>query len=225
VKVSTRVSIVVNVCGVAAAVVLAAACSSSASKAGPATSAPAAVTAGPPSKVARSAPTTVATARSSTPATKPAPPPPGLSGRIELRSSTLVAGSTERGVFVIVNNTDAPMALTTGGPVACKPGWAVILTNAQLPQEAAFTTSCVPRPLTVPVGETRLPFTLRSAYQTCSETGNAQGVLTPPCVKDANGLDVSPPLPPGDYRATFFSDISRFIPVASVPVHLVANAG
>jgi hypothetical protein len=194
---STDVSSAVKIFGVAAAVVLAAACSSSSPKAEP--------------------PTTT-TAAPTSPATFPAGQ---LSARIELPATTLVAGSTERGTLVVENDTGGPVRLTTGGAVPCKPGWTVILTNEQLRQEAAFTTICVPRPMTVPVGETRLPFTLLSEYQSCSETGHAPDALTPPCVKDANGLDTSPPLPPGEYRATFFSDISRFIPVESVPVRVV----
>jgi hypothetical protein len=212
-KVSTRVSIVVNAGSVAAVVVLAGACASNASKVEPPTTNAAAT--------APTVPTTVATARSST----PPPPPPGVSGRIELRSPTLVAGSTEPGTFIVENNTGGPLTLTEGGPVACEPDWTVILTSPALPQEAAFTDSCLPRPMVVRVGETRLPFTLRSDYQTCSESGHAQDALTPPCAKDANGRDTSPPLPPGEYRATFFSDISRFIPVESVPIRVLARAG
>jgi hypothetical protein len=164
-------------------------------------------------------PTTTAPSTSSV----PAPAPGGISARIVLSTHTLVAGSTEPGTFVIENATGAPVRLTTGGPVACKPGWTVILTNNMLPQEAASSSSCDSQPMVVRVGETRLPFTLLSDYQTCSETGHAQGTLTPACGKDAKGLDASPPLPPGEYRATFFSDISRFIPVQSVPVRIVPS--
>jgi hypothetical protein len=218
---SKPLSIVVKVCGFVAAVVLAAACGSSSPKAEPPTTSAVPRSSTTAHMPPRSMTTVAVPARSTT----PSPPPPGVSGRIELPLSTLVAGSTEKGTFVIVNNTDAPLALTTSGPVACKPGWGVILTSPQLPQEAAFADSCLPRPMVVPIGENRLPFTLRSDYQTCSESGHAENALTPACVKDANGLDASPPLPPGEYRATFFSDISRFIPVESVPVQVVTRAG
>jgi hypothetical protein len=199
---STDVSLAMKTVGIAALVVLAAACGASEPKAEP--------------------PTT--TAAPSAPASSlPASPPGRISARIELASRTLVAGSTERGTLVVENETGVPVRLTTGGAIGCKPGWTVILTNQQLPQEAAFPSSCVPRPMVLPVGETRRPFTLLSDYQACSETGHAQGALTPPCVKDANGLDTSPPLPAGEYRATFFSDIAGFIPVESVPVSVVLS--
>jgi len=218
VKASTRVSTVVKMSGVVVAAVLAAACGNDSPKAEPPTTAlrSSSTTTAPPASTTIAAPV-----RSST----PSPPPPGVSGSIELPSSTLVAGSTERGTLIIENNSSAPVNLTTAGPVACKPSWTVILTSAHIPQEAAFKTSCVPRPMVVAVGETRLTFTLRSDYRACSESGHGQDALTPACVKDANGLDASPPLPPGDYRATFFSDISRFIPVGSVPVRVVAGPG
>jgi hypothetical protein len=197
----------VRTVGFAVAVVLAAACRSSSPKTEPP----------PPAAATTTTPTTATPSPASTSL------PPGIGGRIELPSATLVAGSTEPGSLVMENGTGAPLRLTTGGPGACEPGWTVILTSPQLPQEAAFATGCLPRPMVVRAGETRLPFTLRSAYQACSETGHAQSALIPVCVKDANGRDVSPPLPPGNYRATFFSNIGRFIPVESVPVRVVAS--
>jgi hypothetical protein len=205
VKPWTEISIAGKAVAVAATVALAAACGSSSPKAGP------------PATAAVTVTTTRSTSTTSTSAPAPALP---VFARIELPSSTLVAGSTERGTLVIENGTRAPLRLTTGGTLACKPGWTVILTNQQLPQEAAFPSSCDALPMVVRVGETRLPFTLRSDYQACSESGRAQDALTPMCVKDATGLDTSPPLPPGEYRATFFSNIAGFIPVESVPVRV-----
>jgi hypothetical protein len=203
-----------RVLGAAALVLLVGACSSARrADPTPTTGAPTTTRIVPAAPSTSTAPTTSTTMR----------PVPGiLSGHIELASTTLVAGSTERGTLVIDNLTGGPVHLTTGGPVHCKPGWTVVLTSPRLPQEAAFATGCLPQPMDVPVGEMRLPFTLRSDYRTCSATGTAQGPLMPPCVKNANGFDVSPPLPAGDYRATFFSDIGGFIPVESVPVHVVA---
>jgi hypothetical protein len=200
--------IVVRILGPAAAVLIASACAG-------------APKAQPP--VPTVAPRTSVATAPAAPTTSVPAAPPGVSGRIELPSNTLVAGSTENGTFVIENGTGTPLHLTTGGPIACKPGWTVILSSEELPQEAVFTTGCDTRPMVVGIGETRLPFTLRSNYQSCSETGRAQGRLTPPCVKHAGGLDLPPPLPPARYRATFFSDISEFLPVESQPVLVVAS--
>ena len=204
----------------AAAVLVGGACGAGARKAEP-----------PPTTAASSTSTPAAPAASRTtvriapPTTSTSVPviPGGVSGHIELPSTPLVAGTTENGTLVIENLTGAALHLTTGGPTACRPHWTVILTNEQVPQEAAFSAGCDSQPMVLGIGETRLPFTLRSDYQSCSKTGNARDPLNPPCVKDAKGIDASPPLPAGDYRATFFSDIARFIAIESMPVRIVAS--
>lgn len=208
---SSGVSSVVKIVGVAAALALAAACGGSSSKAEP----PTTTAAKPTRRVGSStpAPTT----------TTPRVVPGVLTAHIELPSSTLVAGATEIGTLVFTNGTGGPLHLTTGGTTGCKPGWTVILTSNQLPQEAAFPADCKSGSMLVPAGVSRRTFSLRSDYQTCSETGSPQGALTPVCVKNAKGVDTSPPLPPGNYRATFFSNVSSFIPVESVPVRVVAS--
>jgi len=146
---------------------------------------------------------------------KPAP----LSAHIDVPSTFLARGSSETVYLVIENNTGADLHLTTAGAVHCYPGWAIVLRNRALPQQALFSTGCSGGALVVGRGETRLPFTLLTTYQRCSSTGYPQGALTPSCVPDAHGgLYRAPPLPPGLYEATFFSEIEHFVPVAPVAV-------
>jgi hypothetical protein len=152
-------------------------------------------------------------------------PQPRLSARIELRSGSIVAGSSESGDLVIENH-GAPLRLQPPGTTGCTPLWSIVLANQTLPQTAVFATGCDGLPAVLRAGETRLPFTLRSTFQSCSSTGLPQGALTPACLRDAQGAsNVAPPLPVGLYHATFFTnDASPFVKVASLPVRIVSAA-
>jgi hypothetical protein len=136
----------------------------------------------------------------------------------------MAAGTSQTGYVVIENNTGASLRLTTGGTIACTPKWSVILANRKLPQQAAFTKECGPKPLVIRAGETRLPFTLQATFQACTSIGQSQGALIPRCLPGPQGPTVAPPLPPDLYEATFFSDIAQLPHVASVPVRVVRHA-
>jgi len=149
---------------------------------------------------------------------------PRLSARIDLRSASMAAGSNQTGYLVVENNTGASLRLTTGSTIACTPKWAVVLANRKLPQQAAFTKECGPKPLVIRAGETRLPFTLQATFQACTSTRQPEGALIPRCLPGRQGPTVAPPLPPDLYEATFFSDIAGLPLVASVPVRVGRHA-
>jgi hypothetical protein len=123
--------------------------------------------------------------------------------RIELSSSTIVAGSSATGYLVVDNETGHPLTLRTGGQ--CRPKWAVTLGNDQTPNGPVFTTECVRQPLVFPIGASQHSFTFRA---TCV---NSAGPCTEPQLA----------LAPGEYSATFFDTGGAFPAVAPVPVTVV----
>ena len=119
--------------------------------------------------------------------------------RIELPSPTIVAGATTTGSFLVDNQTGRPLRLRTAR--GCQPKWAVSLGNDQIPNQPVFPTDCVRRPLVFPVGESQRSFTLRAS-----------------CVGRGAVYRARRALPPGQYSAGLFGDVSVFPPVAPVPV-------
>ena len=118
--------------------------------------------------------------------TSPRPTAP-VSARIELPSTTLAAGTTLSARIVVSNDTGHPI---TGG--GCGSPFAVLLVSDDIHPMVAWP-SCLER-ITVPVGVSTWNVDVSGSYSSC---GGGAGV---PCV---NGR-TTPPLPPGDYRATFF---------------------
>jgi hypothetical protein len=136
--------------------------------------------------------------------------------RIELPSRRLAAGAAMTGELVIENDTGSPRSLNDAN--GCQTGWAIVLGNDRIPPSASFTQACVHKPLTVAVGETRVPFTLHATYPYCNETGlHAPGtLLLPKCAP--NG---PPSLPPGAYYATFIDDGTHLPPPPPQVVHVL----
>ena len=81
------------------------------------------------------------------------------SSHVVLPSDTLVSGATERGALVIVNGTGRPIHWDC-------PYLEVQLTNAHWPLEV-HPTPCPQPAQTLPVGTTRLPFSLRAGQTVC----------------------------------------------------------
>jgi hypothetical protein len=123
-----------------------------------------------------------------------------------LQSDTLVSGANEHGELVIENNTGRPVVVAQ----SCLSMLEVQLTNAQRPLALHPTPLCSSA-TTLPVGITRLPFTLYASQTVC---------LIP------NGSNANPsfckPLPAGTYSTQLFPDLNIPNPPA-VTVHVVAK--
>jgi hypothetical protein len=115
--------------------------------------------------------------------------------RIELSSTTIVAGSAPTAYLVVDNETGHPLNIRTPG--RCLPKWAITLSSTAIPNKPAFSKECQRRPLTLPVGESQRAVTLPASYG-------------------------SGPLPPGSYFAGFFDSGGSFPAVAPVAVTIVA---
>ncbi len=146
--------------------------------------------------------------------------PQRFSVRIELPTTSIVAGSTVTGHLVIVNNSGAPLRLLSGGRQGCTPKWAVVLANRKFPAGFAFTSECGAKPLVVRRGMNRFPFELRASYSHCGGTG-VQGAVKPACLPPPIVL---PPLPADEYHAVFGGSLPGLPKPASVPVRVTAHA-
>ena len=149
----------------------------------------------------------------------PLPASPQLSTRIVLSRTHVVAGAPIKG-FVVVTNRGKPLKLwDRSGPLECRPGYAVVLTNKRFPPQAQFFFSCELRPLVIPSGVTRLPVTVITTYDGC-------GIYTatksqPGCFP---GFQM-PPLPAGQYRAVLVGQGLRLPAPKAVSVTLTVGVG
>ena len=130
-----------------------------------------------------------------------------VTARIELASTTVGAGSSVNGDFVVDNETGHPLRILSRG---CKPKWAVTIANDDVPNAPLFTTECTRKPLVIAAGESQRPFTVRAS---CVDSRG-------PCGGAARAL------PAGQYEAEFvpFGLGGRVPPVAPVPVTVVARS-
>ncbi len=128
--------------------------------------------------------------------------PTGVSSHVSLHSSTLVSGMNEQGMLVIENNSGRPIS---AGCLRIE----VQLVNPHMPLELHPTPACPPA--TLPVGITRLAFTLKGSETVC---------VVP------NGATASPsycrPLPAGAYRTQIYPGVNIPDPPA-VPVQVVTK--
>jgi hypothetical protein len=108
----------------------------------------------------------------------------------------------ERGVLVIDNNSGRQVS------AGCR-RIEVQLVNSQMPLELHPTPFCPPASL--PVGTTRLPFTLKGSDTVCEAPNGAT----------ANASDCKP-LPPGRYRTQLYPGLNISYP-PGVPVQVVAK--
>jgi hypothetical protein len=130
----------------------------------------------------------------------------GESSHIVLQSDTLVSGANEQGVLVIENNTRRPVVVAQ----SCWSMLEVQLTNAQRPLALHPTPLCSSA-ATLPVGITRLPFTLHASQTVCLIPNGATA-----------NAGFCKPLPAGTYSTQLFPDLNIPNPPA-VTVHVVAK--
>jgi hypothetical protein len=149
-------------------------------------------------------------------------PTADLTTRIELSSSTVVAGSKVHGTLVIDNNTDHSVSLDTPGECAGK--WAVALTSPTASQNPGWTLECaMGLSASLAPGAHRFPFTIYATYSGCTNDTSPGAVDTVHCLSGPAGR--IPPLPPGDYEAALVTSSPGYLPVAPrVPVRIVAAA-
>ena len=142
--------------------------------------------------------------------------PADLLARIDLTSTTVVAGGTFAGELLVDNRTDGPVHLLDG---ECQPKWTVALVGADgVSHEVAFPAICHPEPLTFPPGLTRLPFAVAATYHQCTPSPPpGSGAL--PCLPPPGGM---PPLPAGRYEARLVGT-SPSLTAAPVPVEVVTG--
>jgi hypothetical protein len=124
-----------------------------------------------------------------------------VSSRVVLSSNTLVSGMNEQGVLVIENHSGRQIS---AGCLRIE----VQLVSSQSPLELHPTPFCPPA--TVPVGTTRLPFTLKGSETVCEVPNGA--TANPSYCK---------PLPPGGYRTELYPGVNIPYP-PGVPVRVVA---
>jgi hypothetical protein len=117
-----------------------------------------------------------------------AQPGPAVTSRIEV-PDTIVAGRRADAALVINNNTGADITIP-----GCAPTWAIALTNASHPSNAAFTLPCLP-PLVIGVGQTRFPTMLMASLSSCTDGPSLDDTMAK-CVDGG-----PPPFPPGEYSA------------------------
>jgi hypothetical protein len=147
------------------------------------------------------------------------PASPQLSTRIVLSRTHVVAGSLIKG-FVVVTNRGKPIKLWDhSGSLKCRPGYAVVLTNDRIPPDIAWYLDCVPRPLLIPSGVTRLPVWVMTTYLQCWNTTAEKFV--PKCLPGHR----TPPLPAGQYKAVLVGMRLRLPAAKAVSVTLTAGAG
>lgn len=112
----------------------------------------------------------------------------GMSSHIVLHSNMLVSGTNEQGVLAIENNSGRSIS---AGCLRIE----VQLVTSQTPLEVHPTPSC--SPATLPIGPTRLPFTLTASQTVCQVPNGATA-----------NASYCKPLPPGIYRTQLYPGLN-----------------
>jgi hypothetical protein len=161
------------------------------------------------------------TSSSGAPAVSPAPTtgliraPRGLTDRLVLQQTHVMAGTAIKGTLVVTYRGRAPINLNRG----CSPQYAVVLTNHRLPPHAGFTTICSMWPFVIRPGENRLAVTVVTTYLACTHVAKLATSSLPVCL---HGRQVMPSLPPGRYEAVLVGDGLPLPAPAPVPVSIAA---
>jgi hypothetical protein len=133
-----------------------------------------------------------------------------VTAHLELSETTVVAGADITGTLVIENDTGAPFRFGE----ECGTQFAVVLRNDAIPNDAVlFSAICEPV-RAFAVGRTTLPFTVSGTYLGCAGDSSEPFIPCPP----GGGL---PPLPAGDYEATFVASDPTPLRPRPVPVTVV----
>jgi hypothetical protein len=116
------------------------------------------------------------------------------------------------GAVVIDNNTGAPIEVASCGT---EPAFAVVLGDNVIPATVAWAMNACVGHAEVPRGPSSYPVTILARYSACNPVWNQPNDL-PRCLPPG----IAPPLPSGDYSATFFQKSSTFPAASPVVVHV-----
>jgi hypothetical protein len=125
------------------------------------------------------------------------PAPHGLTDRLVLRNTRVIAGTPIRGTLLVSNRSGRAINLNRG----CRPSYEVALTSPRYTPSIAFAADCSVQPFIIRPGTNRLPVTVQTTYLACSATGSSAGQV--PRCRHGNRM---PPLPAGRYDAVLFGD-------------------
>ena len=118
-----------------------------------------------------------------------------LTVQIVLNTAQVASGDPIKG-HLVVHNPNASINLTQLVRGHCEPSFAVVLMQGSFRNDIGFLADCSPVPVVISQGTTRFPITVRTVYNTCTESGGSS-VDTPRCLSSGR----SPHLPRGSYKA------------------------
>jgi hypothetical protein len=148
-----------------------------------------------------------------TTATGLVPAPRGLTDRLVLQQTRVIAGTPIKGWLVVTYRGRAPINLNRG----CRPQYAVVVTNHQFPPDVAFAADCSAAPFVIRPGENRLAVTVITTYRKCAQVAGQVTSSMPACL---HGRQIMPSLPPGQYEAVLVGDGLPLPAPAPIPVSL-----
>jgi hypothetical protein len=115
-----------------------------------------------------------------------------LDVKIELDRTTVQAGDPINGEVIVTNATAHPLVIAD-----CHGEWIQVgLTNVTVPYAPAWALCLTGT--TLAVGTTRIPISVRTRYNACTQYAGSATADMPACVDGRNG-EIMPPLPPGSY--------------------------
>jgi hypothetical protein len=131
-----------------------------------------------------------------------------LDVKIELDRTTVQAGDPINGEAIVTNATAHPLVIAD-----CHGEWIQVgLTNATVPY-APVWAGCLSLPgTTLPVGTTRIPISVRSTYNACTQHAGSATADMPACLHGRDGA-IMPPLPPGSYTTRTVMIEPKGVPV------------
>jgi hypothetical protein len=138
----------------------------------------------------------------------------GLSDRIHLDETRVVAGSRITGTLTVLNRGGGAVDLIYRG---CRPSFRVALTDRNGLYGDVFQLPCPLRPLVIEPGANSFPVVVSTTYDSCVPDGPA-APDEPRCTGDLRAM--VPPLPPGRYLAVLVGLNLALPPAPPVPVTL-----
>jgi hypothetical protein len=138
--------------------------------------------------------------------------PRQFSDRLVLSHTSVTAGVRISGALIVTNHGTTPVNLTHG----CRPDFAVVLTGRGFPPRVSFASDCSTLPFIIKPGVNRLPVTVMTTYQGCTQDLKQATHSVPACLR-GRGM---PPLPEGRYQAVLVGGGNLPLP-APTPVRVL----
>jgi hypothetical protein len=156
-----------------------------------------------------SAPTTRAPRPNPSPTTEPSGAGT-IVVHLDLPSDTMTAGGSMSGTITIDNNTGTPVE------VGCR-FFGVDLGNDKIKSEPVWPAVACVSDTKIPTGRSTFPVTVPATYSGCDPNDDWGANRLPRC-PPGGGM---PPLPPGEYRATFIQRDTHFPAPPPRLIHVV----